>query len=60
MRTPADADRAQQQWNEKRFAQKGKKTVKPSKAESVYSSDASYDLDDFTRRAIGLKKPGNH
>ena len=60
VRTPADADRAQQQWNEKRFAQKGKKTVKPSKAESVYSSDASYDLDDFTRRAIGLKKPGNH
>ncbi len=60
VRTPADADRAQQQWNEKRFAQKGKKPVKPSKAESVYSSDASYDLDDFTRRAIGLKKPENH
>ncbi len=60
VRTPADAERAQQQWNEKRFAQKGKKTVKPSKPESVYSSDASYDLEDFTRRAIGLKKTDKH
>jgi DnaD/phage-associated family protein len=55
VRTPADADRAQQQWNEKRFAQKGKKTVKPSKAESVYSSDASYDLDAFSKHAIGME-----
>lgn len=53
--TPADADRAQQQWNEKRFAQKGRKTGKASKPESVYSSDASYDLEAFSKHVIGME-----
>ena len=55
VRTPADADRAQQQWNEKRYAKKGRKTAKQSKPESVYSSDASYDLDAFSKHAIGME-----
>ena len=55
VRTPADADRAQQQWNEKRFARKGKQAAKPLKPESVYSSDASYDLEAFSKHVIGME-----
>ena len=55
VRTPADADRAQQQWNEKHFAQKRRKKAKQANPESVYSSDASYDLDAFSKHAIGME-----
>lgn len=60
VRTPADAERARQKWSEQHFAQKGRKTQKEQKSESVFSSDASYDLDEFTRRAIGLQKTDKH
>jgi len=55
VKTPADAQRAQEQWSAQHF---GKKTAKPGrtgKEESVFSSDASYDLQAFSKRAIGLE-----
>ena len=60
VKTPAEAAQAQERWSAKRYGQSKQKTAKQSRAESVFSSDASYDLDDFTRRAIGLKKPDKH
>ena len=55
VKTPADAERAQQQWNEKRFGEKQKKSARQSQPEAVFSSDASYDLDAFSRHAIGME-----
>ena len=57
VKTPADAERAQQKWNEKRFGQKETKAARSGKTESVFSSDASYDLAAFGKRAIGLNDP---
>ena len=57
VKTPVQAAQAQERWSAQHYGKKGQKTPKPSRAESVFSSDASYDLDDFTSRAIGLKKP---
>lgn len=51
VKTPDDAERARLSWQEKKKS--AKKT--PAKKESVYSSDASYDLDAYSKTAIGLQ-----
>ncbi|MBQ5970093.1 MAG: DnaD domain protein [Clostridia bacterium] len=51
VRTPDDAERERRSWREKKRG--GKKTA--AKKESVYSSDASYDLDAYSKTAIGLQ-----
>ena len=55
VKTPADAQRAQEQWSAQRFGKKEPKPPRGSKGESVFSSDASYDLQAFSKRAIGLE-----
>ena len=55
VKTPADAERAQQKWAAQHFGQKTQKAARETKQESVFSSDASYDLQEFTKRAIGLE-----
>lgn len=50
--TPAQVEKEKQEWEEKRYGQK-KKTKTDG---SVFSSDASYDIDEFTRNSIGFKK----
>ena len=57
VKTPTEAAQAQERWSAQRYGQSKQKTAKQGRTESVFSSDASYDLDEFTRRAIGLKKP---
>ena len=55
VKTPADARRAQEQWSAKRFGKNEPKPARAGKPESVFSSDASYDLQAFSKRAIGLE-----
>ena len=55
VKTPADAQRAQEQWSAQRFGKKEPRPPRGSKGESVFSSDASYDLQAFGKRAIGLE-----
>ena len=55
VKTPADARRAQEQWSAKRFGKNEPKPARTGKQESVFSSDASYDLQAFSKRAIGLE-----
>ena len=55
VKTPADAQRAQEQWSAKRFGKNEPKPARTGKQESVFSSDASYDLQAFSKRAIGLE-----
>ncbi len=50
--TPHAAEAEKKQWAEKRFGTK-KKTAAPKS--SVFSSDASYDLDAYRQSAIGLR-----
>ena len=50
--TPQGAEAEKQQWAKQKFGEK-KKTA-PQKG-SVFSSDASYDLDAFRQSAIGLR-----
>lgn len=55
VKTPAEAARAQERWSAQRYGQSKQKAGKKSRAESVFSSDASYDIKDFTKRAIGMQ-----
>ena len=50
--TPQAAEAEKKQWAEKKFGAK-KKTAAPKS--SVFSSDASYDLDAYRQSAIGLR-----
>lgn len=51
IKTPEQAEKDRKEWSEKNFSSRKKQTNK----ESVFSSDASYDLDDFRKNAIGLR-----
>ena len=52
IQTPEQAEKDRKDWNEKNFSSKQKKK---SEKESVFSSEASYDLDEFRKNAIGLR-----
>ena len=52
VKTPADAEREKQAWNAKRTASSGRKGAQNKPA--VFSSDASYDLEEYGRSAVGL------
>ena len=54
VRTPADAERERRAWQQK---QRGGEKKTAAKKESVYSSDASYDLEAYRKMAIGRKRP---
>ncbi len=53
VKTPADIQKAKERWAESQQSKRGRSATKkpPAKAES----DASYDLDAFTKKAVGLK-----
>ena len=55
VKIPAEAQRAQEQWSAQRFGKNEAKPARAGKQESVFSSDASYDLQAFSKRAIGLE-----
>ena len=52
VKTPLDVQREREVWTEKKRAGSPKKTTKK---ESIYSSDASYDLEAYRKSAIGLR-----
>ena len=55
VKTPAEAARAQERWSAQHYAQSKQKAGKRSRTESVFSSNASYDIGDFGKRAIGMQ-----
>lgn len=55
VKTPAEAARAQERWSAQHYGQSKQKAGKRSRTESVFSSDASYDIGDFGKRAIGMQ-----
>lgn len=53
VKSPSDAEREQERWNESNFSKSKKEKGKPK--QEVFSSDASYDLEKFEKSNIGLK-----
>lgn len=53
VKSPSDAEREQERWNESNFSKNKKEKGKPK--QEVFSSDASYDLEKFEKSNIGLK-----
>ena len=55
VKTPADAERVQQEWAESRK----KSGKKKSESGAADAQTASYDLDAFTKKSLGLKYKSN-
>lgn len=51
VKSPSDAEREQARWNENNFGKR--KSEKPK--QKIFSSDASYDIDEFEKNIAGLK-----
>lgn len=51
VKSPSDAKREQERWNESNFGKK--KSEKPK--QEVFSNDASYDIKKFEKNIVGLK-----
>ena len=52
VKSPSDAEREQEKWNESNFKKSGG-AAKPK--QEVFSSNASYDLKEFDKNIVGLK-----
>ena len=53
VKSPSDAQREQERWNESNFGKGSKKTEK--KKQEVFSSNASYDIKEFEKQLVALK-----
>lgn len=53
VKSPSDAQREQERWNESRFGKAQKKTEK--KKQEVFSSNASYDIGKYEKDLVALK-----
>lgn len=51
VKSPSDAEREQERWNESNFGKKKKEKPK----QEVFSSNASYDIGEFEKNIVGLK-----
>lgn len=53
VKSPSDAEREQERWNESNFKKDKKEKNKPK--QEIFSSNASYDIDEFEKNIVGFK-----
>ena len=53
VKSPSDAQKEQERWNESKFGKAQKKTEK--KKQEVFSSNASYDIDKYEKDLVALR-----